>query len=196
MSESKRMGYRKTAYAEHAYPNTSYRRHPEYAGARKNIPAYNNTSLAYNLESEALPSFSPDVVRRRANQERIERRNFILNGIRLMLIVGIIFSGCVLVTTTYASIAEQKVINSRLKDELASLQSENIALESDIADKVNLDYVEYEAVTRLGMSKPQSYQIKYVDVAEQSYTIQYDVPDTEGQETNFLTTLTDFLKRD
>ncbi len=73
---------------------------------------------------------------------------------------------------------------SSLKDELSTLQNENIVLASEISDTINLDYIENRAVNELGMSEPQSYQIKTISVPEQSYTVQYSDSSEELPEVN------------
>lgn len=83
--------------------------------------------------------------------------------------------------------------NYKLSTEIASLQSElnelkedNYYLESEFDNNLNLDYIEEVAINKLGMQKPSSYQIKYINVPKQSYTILYD---TESQSDGFLSYL-------
>ena len=94
-----------------------------------------------------------------------------------MVAIAMVFIGCIAIMVPHAMIAEQTRKNNALRDELAALKSENVSLEADIANKVNLEYVETEAQTRLGMSEPQAYQIGYIDVPRNSYSVQYDVED-------------------
>ena len=54
------------------------------------------------------------------------------------------------------------------------MQNENIVLSSEISDTINLEYIEDRAINELGMTEPQSYQIRTITVPEQSYTVQYD----------------------
>lgn len=42
-------------------------------------------------------------------------------------------------------------------------------------------YIEQEAKTRLGMIEPQAYQIVYIDVPKQSYTVQYEAQAEEKE---------------
>ena len=83
-----------------------------------------------------------------------------------------------------SSVAEMRYQISSLKDELSTLQNENIVLASEISDTINLDYIENRAVNELGMSEPQSYQIKTISVPEQSYTVQYSDSSEELPEVN------------
>ena len=62
----------------------------------------------------------------------------------------------------------------QLRNDLSTIQNENIVLSSEISDTINLEYIEDRAINELGMTEPQSYQIRTITVPEQSYTVQYD----------------------
>jgi len=57
-------------------------------------------------------------------------------------------------------------------------------LTSKINDNTDLEYIEKEAKTRLNMTEPQPYQIVYIDVPKQSYTVQYEAEE-EKNDDNF-----------
>ena len=149
---------------------------------------YIKTSYYYSAGSEAY-DISP--LRRRiieeererqqaleeAKAEKARRRAVFRHSVKFMAAIAMVFMGCIAIMVPHAMIAEQTRKNNALRDELAVLKSENISLEADIANKVNLEYVETEAQTRLGMSEPQAYQIGYIDVPRHSYSVQYDVED-------------------
>ena len=144
------------------------------------------TSYFYSAGSEAY-DISP--LRRRIEQEERERQEFLAkekaeaayrkarfgHRVKFMLAITMVFIGCIAMMIPHTMIAQQTAKNNKLRDELATLKSENVSLEADIANKVNLEYVETEAHARLGMSEPQAYQISYIDVPRQSYSVQYDV---------------------
>lgn len=75
-----------------------------------------------------------------------------------------------------------------LQTELNELKEDNYYLESDFDNNLNLDYIEEYAINKLGMQKPSSYQIKYISVPKQSYTILYN---TDEQESGVLSYLKD-----
>ena len=58
-----------------------------------------------------------------------------------------------------------------------------------------MDYIRTEATERLGMSEPQSYQVVYIDVPKQSYTVQHNADDV-AEGTSILTKVTDLWKKD
>ncbi len=67
------------------------------------------------------------------------------------------------------------------KSKLEDLKAANDVLEAELTAQLDLDYIKQEATERLGMSEPQSYQMVYIDVPKQSYTVQYDTEDTTEQ---------------
>ena len=58
-----------------------------------------------------------------------------------------------------------------------------------------MDYIKQEATERLGMSEPQSYQVVYIDVPKQSYTVQY-AEDDGVESTSLLDKIKNILKKD
>lgn len=155
-----------------------------------NFDRYNYTSTAYDIDIERRRKEEEkrELEERRRKKlaaiERGERRANILKGIQLVAAAGVFFFCCVVTITAISSVAEMRYQISSLKDELSTLQNENIVLASEISDTINLDYIENRAVNELGMSEPQSYQIKTISVPEQSYTVQYSDSSEELPEVN------------
>ncbi len=151
---------------------------------------YIKTSYYYSAGSEAyeLAPFhhhydeqekQKQKAKKKAEAERAYRIDRIKHRVKFVGAIAIVFAGCIAMMIPHTMIAEQTDINNGSRDEHVSLKSENVCLEAYIANKFNLEYVETEAQTRLGMSEPQSYQISYIDVPRHSYSVQYDVEDGE-----------------
>ncbi len=141
---------------------------------------YSTGSEAYKLdpiEIEESKNAKPKVKVYKKNEKLVHSLFFICA-------IALIFAGCLAIMIPHTMIVEQTAKNNELRDELATLKGENISLEADIANKVNLEYVETEATTRLGMNEPQAYQISYIDVPKESYTVQYSVEE-ETEEKGF-----------
>ena len=81
------------------------------------------------------------------------------------------------------------------KSELESLKSANAILEAELTEQLDMDYIRTEATERLGMSEPQSYQVVYIDVPKQSYTVQHNADDV-ADEASLLTKITNLWKKD
>lgn len=150
---------------------------------------YGTAAYEYDLEKRRQEEHKKELEERRkklAALEKSERRANILKGVRLVAAAGVFFFGCVVTITAVSSVAEMRYQISSLKNELSTLQNENIVLASEISDTINLDYIENRAINELGMSEPQSYQIKTISVPEQSYTVQYsddasEVPEVDAE---------------
>ncbi len=176
------------AYSENEISYMDYRSFKSY----NNYDRYNYASTAYeiDLEKRRKEEKRKELEERRRKKlaaiERVERRANILKGIQLVASAGVLFFCCVVTITAISSVAEIRYQISSLKSELSTLQNENIVLASEISDTINLDYIENRAVNDLGMSEPQSYQIKTISVPEQSYTVQYsddsgDIPEVNAE---------------
>ena len=173
-------------YAGNEISYMDYRSHRGY----NNYDRYNYTSAAYEIDLERRRKEEErrelEEARRKklAALERSERRANVLKGIQLVAAAGVLFFCCVITITAISSVAEMRYQISSLKNELSTLQNENIVLASEISDTINLDYIENRAINDLGMSEPQSYQIKTISVPEQSYTVQYSDDSSEMPELN------------
>lgn len=156
---------------------------------------YNNsikTAQYYSAGSEAYelyPShryYDKEEKKQKHIKPSVYKKNAVLvHRAKFVLAILLVFCGCIAIMVPHTMIAEQTAKNNELRDELSALKNENISLEADIANKVNLEYVETEAAARLGMSEPQAYQISYIDVPKQSYNVQYDVEEEEINEDKF-----------
>jgi cell division protein FtsB len=179
---------------------------------RYNHNSYNTSSAAYAYQTEVLnaqPIYEDSILterdyRRKAQEVEIKRANAIETAIekrerlvhRIKLSVAVlgVFSGCFVTMASYALVAEQRVENTKLSDQLIGIQNENASLQAEISDKVDLEYIESEAVNRLGMAEPQPYQIMYIDVPKQSYTVQYGAVDSEEKEKFSIASIVSLFK--
>ena len=148
---------------------------------------YNYSSSAYAYEPAPLPQ---ERVFEEERLERLKRERAMLEGekrkatahkLKLTVAVGVVFAGCFVMMNSYAAVTEQRVLNNKMKDELVALKSENAALQADITDSVDLQYIKNEAINRLGMTEPQPYQVIYIDVPKQSYNVQYGTEEAEEE---------------
>ena len=151
---------------------------------------YNYGSAAYEIDfekrrkEEQRIALEEEKRRKHAVRVKNERRLNILRSVQLIAASGVFFFGCVLTITAVSSVTEMRYRITELKEELITIQNENIVLASEISDTINLDYIEERAVNDLGMTEPQEYQIKTISVPEQSYTVQYNESKNEMPEVN------------
>ena len=84
---------------------------------------------------------------------------------------------------------------TKQKSKLEDLKSANAILEAELTEQLDMDYIKQEATERLGMSEPQPYQVVYINVPKQSYTVQHDTEETTA-ETSLVDRILDFFKKD
>lgn len=169
----------------------------EYKSALYNGNVAYEFAPAYEPQPvEKIPEPSPIPYERPYHREKAERRKIAKHNFKLICSVVVVFAGCLVTMVSYASVTEQRVTNSRLKEELAAMQSENTAAEAEITGQLNLDYVANEAKGRLGMTEPQPYQVVYIEVPKQSYTVQFDTESAEADKGFSINSILDIFKKD
>ena len=84
--------------------------------------------------------------------------------IKYGVIVLSVFAVVLFILTGYSSLTELTAENTRLKEDLAELQSEENALNAEKEQLYNLTYVEQRAQD-MGMVKQDSSQVTYVDLS-------------------------------
>ncbi len=167
---------------------TSYRRNYNYK------TPYNTSSVAYDLQTESEQRHE-DFVRRnrqkKIRQKRLkkeEKKYFItvaIHRFKLIFSIFIVVFGSFIFINSGAQITRQTRNNRILNEKIIALQNENTALKAEISDKIDMDYIREEAVNRLHMSEPQDYQVAYIEVPKQSYTIQYETREAADEDESF-----------
>ncbi|MBM6828278.1 septum formation initiator family protein [Anaerotignum lactatifermentans] len=147
---------------------------------------YTYGNVAHELEPDYRPYYEEEERKERQKeaqrQEAAERRENRAHAWKVCFVVLILFVGCIAFMGMHVMVANVEVQVRQQKSDLTDLKAQNAILEAELAEQVDLEYIKQEAINRLGMSEPQSYQIVYIDVPKQSYTIQY-ASDTAEAET-------------
>lgn len=68
-----------------------------------------------------------------------------------------------------ALIIQKSDQRDKLEDKLTQIQSQNAQTEMELKEKVNLAYVEEMATSKLGMKRPDKYQVVYINVTQSDY---------------------------
>ena len=165
-----------------------------------------NTGSYYtygNVAHELQPDYSPYRFReeeeeRRKAEERLakeEARENRISSVKMIGVALVLFIGCIAFMGMNVLVDNAEVSLRQQKSELESLKSANAILEAELTEQLDMDYIKQEATERLGMSEPQSYQVVYIDVPKQSYTVQYDADDA-AESASLLDKITNFFKKD
>lgn len=126
--------------------------------------------------SSAAPAYAPDTKRNLKVRENGKRKskNQLLQEQRLgfgkivsIAIVSVLTIAMFLgVLSTYAKKNELNHEISNLESQLAVAQSENTRINSELNSLVSMSMIDKYAVEKLGMTKIQNQQIRYIDVSQ------------------------------
>ena len=160
---------------------------------------YTYGNVAYELQ----PDYSPYRVReeeeeRRKEEARVakaEARENRISSVKMIGVALVLFIGCIAFMGMNVIVDNAEVSLRRQKSELESLKSANAILEAELTEQLDMDFIKTEAAERLGMSEPQAYQVVYIDVPKQSYTVQHNADDV-AEDTSLLTKIANIWKKD
>lgn len=163
---------------------------------------YSYGNVAYDVQPEYSPVFTDEKEEalQRKKQADARRKKVIEHRITAMKLVGVVivlFAGCLLYMGMHVQTASADLKLRQARTELANLKSSNEILAAEISEQMDLDYIREQATTRLGMVEPQAYQIVYINVPKQGYTVQYAVEETvEEKATSLLGSILNLFKKD
>ena len=146
---------------------------------------YTYGNVAYELQ----PDYTPYRVReeeeeRRREAARIAKEAERENKVSFAKMVGVaivLFIGCIAFMGMHVMVDQAEVSLRREKSKLEDLKSANAILEAELTEQLDMDYIKQEATERLGMREPQPYQVVYINVPKQSYTVQHDTEETTAE---------------
>ena len=160
---------------------------------------YTYGNVAYELQPEYNPyRFREEEEERRKAEERLakeEARENRVSSVKMLGVALVLFVGCLAFMGMNVLVDNAEVSLRRQKSELENLKSANAILEAELTEQLDMDFIRTEATERLGMSEPQSYQVVYIDVPKQSYTVQHNADDV-ADEASLLTKVTNLWKKD
>jgi len=142
---------------------------------------YTYGNVAYELQ----PDYSPYRIREEeeerrkeeARTEKAEARENRIASVKMIAVALVLFIGCIAFMGMNVLVDNAEVSLRQQKNDLDNLKAANAILEAEMAEQLDMDYIKTEATERLGMSEPQSYQVVYIDVPKQSYTVQHNADD-------------------
>jgi cell division protein FtsB len=133
-----------------------------------------NTSEAYELyDFEAAPQTQK---KSKQAQRMLVKSNekMPLAVSKIIFLLGVAVLASVSYITIQASNTARLRTITAMTQNIEKLNTNNAYLEAQLNATIDLKRIETEAQLRLGMSKPKSYQIKYIDVQTESYVEQND----------------------
>ncbi len=151
---------------------------------RRTASRYSSYSSPYSYGSTAR-AYTPAVRENRRNTDATENETVRIDEygfVHRAALVGIMVLAAVLAIAFLCLYGYNYQLSSDiavLQTELNELKEDNYYLENEFDNNLNLEYIEEVAINKLGMQKPSSYQIKYISVPKQSYTILYSTDEEQ-----------------
>lgn len=156
-----------------------------------------------NVAYELQPDYTPYRVREEEEERRkeaarlakVEAKERRISSVKMIGVALILFIGCIAFMGMNVMVDQAEVSLRKEKSKLEDLKSSNAILQAEMTEQLDMDYIKQEATERLGMHEPQPYQVVYINVPKQSYTVQYE--ETESKtEFSFLEKVKELLKKD
>lgn len=163
--------------------------------AQNTYPIQGN--VAYQLQPKEEPEQIPvKKTQPQIHETRAERRAKRMHIFYVCFVMLLVFGGCITFMGANVIVAKKEMQIRQQNNELSAIKSQNATLEAELAEQIDLEYIKQEAIKRLGMAEPQPYQVVYIDVPKQSYTVQYAADENGKKESSFFDSLVNFWKKD
>ncbi len=139
---------------------------------------------AFNISrSSAAPAYKPDTKRdlkvrennkRKSKKELISQQRISFKKAAVIMITAVLSMAMLFsVLHSYAKKNELTYEINNLETELSVAESENTRINSELNALVSVSMIDKYAVEKLGMTKMQSSQIRYIDV--ENYKNEYQI---------------------
>ena len=172
----------------HAYYNYSSEAYDVYSHKRKRkMIKKKKTKVPVKSASESRRTRA----RMRRAEKVVKTEYMILNnksGIKIYNVImtfGVIFLMLIALIGIFASNNKMRTNVTIMTQKLKQLEENNDYLEAELAKNIDLEKVERIATTKLGMQKPSSHQIIYINIPKQSYTVKYESKTSKEDDGHF-----------
>ncbi len=140
---------------------------------------YNSSSVAYDypIEKTYYEPRRKKSIENRKKHKKIQIktvREQSVHSFRVYFTVFLIFCCSVFIIMSNATVTDKKSQIASLKDELRQIEEDNSNLKTELTKSLDIEEIERLASERLGMQMPESYQIVYINVPQQSYTVKHE----------------------
>ncbi|MDR1532156.1 MAG: hypothetical protein LBS62_08245 [Clostridiales bacterium] len=108
-----------------------------------------------------------------------------------LALIGLCLTGYVLSTAMQFN---KNTEIAQLREELKKQQDSNDMVRAEISEGIDLQEIERIAVEKLGMGKPQAYQIIHVALPKESHVVRQEVQTFKKTEPSFIDKLTDVFE--
>ncbi len=148
---------------------------------------YNNSSTAYEFDRQQRTKKRQENELKKTNQiirpiNKAKLFKYVVSSI-------FVFCGCLVFVVFYSRVTFEQASLSKLQKQYKEIQDQNAILKAELDDSFDIKKVEEIAKTKLGMAKPEKYQVRYINVPKQSYTIQKEPVEQKDNPTFSLSSI-------
>ncbi|HAN09006.1 MAG TPA: hypothetical protein DCP90_00150 [Clostridiales bacterium] len=133
---------------------------------RSNQNQYVHGSVAYKLNTN-------DEVEKIRRKQRKVNKELLFYRLNLIISVFVVFGMVAGLMTQYSSAANKQDKLKKIEQEIKLVQDNLYDAKVEVAESMDSKNVHKVATQRLGMVKAADYQIVYIDVPKENYTIKY-----------------------
>lgn len=160
---------------------------------------YSYGNVAYELQPDYTPYHVQEETeegrKESARAAQLEARENKVSFVKMVVVAFVLFIGCIAFMGMNVMADQAEVSLRKQKSKLEDLKSTNAILEAELTEQLDMEYIKTEAMERLGMSEPQPYQVVYINVPKQSYTVQHDTQEATAK-TSLVERVLNFFKKD
>ncbi len=123
-----------------------------------------NTSSAYKMETPEVEKRQQEAHHRQTPKRKVNKRAMVVRRVKKYAMVATVLVLAFMVVRGYVAIDEANGDISALKQDYNSVLAENQAIQAEIDRGLDLEELQNIAVKEYGMTRPERYQIYYVDM--------------------------------
>lgn len=123
-----------------------------------------NTSSAYKLDSFVKETEKKTTHKNTEPNKKVNKKAVFVRKVKSLAMVATVLVLAFMMVRGYVSIDEMNGKITSLKKEYNSITAENQAIQAEIDKKLDLEELQRVATEEYGMTRPERYQIFYVDM--------------------------------
>ncbi len=132
---------------------------------------YGSTARAYYEAIPTSPSRLPEQRPRPQVRPRTQPKTDRALVVKLSVCGFFVFTCTFMYVHLYSTLATAQAELKLVKNEIRETRSSISYTQSQISEKLNLDYIRQRASKELNMAEPLPHQIVYIELPEQSHTL-------------------------
>ncbi len=123
-----------------------------------------NTSSAYKLDEPRVENRQKETHRRPDPKKKVNKKAMFVRKVKKYAMVATVLVLAFMIVRGYVAIDETSGNIAKLKKEYNSVMAENQAIQAEIDRGLDLEELQRVATEEYGMTRPERYQIYYVDM--------------------------------